>query len=188
MRDTMKRYSTPLFSDIFPDVNEFLTKLANCDIDVPIKYESKTLTYYLLVARHGNDPIASEDVNQFMYKIFGAMFQFAPTWEKRLDVQKKLRGMSENELMKGARTIRNHAYNPSTEPTTAYDEVLPTTDDQSSAIYKRSKLEAYSTLLELLDMDVTEEYLYHFDKMFYKVVAPAFPVLFPQEEGEEEDE
>ena len=182
-----KIYDTPIFTDVFPTESDFMTAISESKINVLVSEEGKRLTYYLLYAKHGNDPISSSDVNQWRYKLFTAMFQYGPTWEKRMDIQKNLRAMSEEDLMRGSKTIRNHAYNPSTDPGTAYEDELPYMDDQSTAQYKRSKLEAYSMLMGILDEDVTGDYLRIFDKLFYRVVGPTYPVLFP-EVGDDEEE
>jgi hypothetical protein len=183
-----KIYDTPIFNDVFQSESDFITDLRNSKINVPMTDESVTLTFYLLYARHGNDPIASADVNQFKYKVFAAMFQYGPTWEKRLKIQERVRGLSEEELLKGSKTVRNHAYNPSTEPNMAYTDTLPFIDDQTNAEYKRSIIEGYSNLMDLLETDVTDYYLSVFDKLFLKIVSPSYPIIYPEVEEEDEEE
>ena len=98
-----------------------------------------------MYAKYGNNPITNFDENQWKYKVFGVIFQYGPTWEKKLDIQATLRGLTEAQIKTGmARAIsntgtvgntgsntynnltsadtgsdiHNHAYNPSTDPTT----------------------------------------------------------------------
>ena len=55
--------------------------------------------YYLLYARYGNTPIANYDQTQWKYKMFSIIFQYGPTWEKRLSIQDTLRGLQISDLV-----------------------------------------------------------------------------------------
>ena len=55
--------------------------------------------YYLLYARYGNTPIANYDQTQWKYKMFSIIFQYGPTWEKRLGIQTTLRGLQVSDLV-----------------------------------------------------------------------------------------
>jgi hypothetical protein len=78
--------------------------------------------------------------------MFSVIFQYGPTWEKKLDIQEKLRDLTEAEILAGAKAIYNHAFNPETTPSTASLEELNYINDQNITNYKKSKLEAYSIL------------------------------------------
>lgn len=111
---------------------------------------------------------------------------YGPTWEKRLDVQEKVRALSEDELREGGKSIYNTALNPSTEPSTSSLEELQTINTQNTANRKRSKLDAYSTLVALLETDVTAYFLDRFRELFLKVVAPELPLWYETEsEGDD---
>ena len=84
----------------------------------------------------------------------------------------KLRNLSEDDIIKGSKAIYNHAYNPGTEPTTATLEELEAINEQNTTNYKRSKLDAYGTLIDLLETDVTSAFLDKFKRLFITVVEP----------------
>ena len=175
----------PSFADTYPSVEEFI-KDYTMDVALPqtITTENATTLYYLLYAYYGNSIIASSDLNRFRYNLFSLIWQYGPTWEKRLEIQKKLRELSDEEIFTGAKQIANHAYNPSTTPTTASLSELEFIDQQNTMAWKRSKLEGYSQLMALLDTDVTAEFLARFRKLFIVILEPQKPLFY----GEEEDE
>ena len=144
--------------------------------DVNIK-----LIWNLLYSRFANSPIANKDEDQFKNKVFATIFQYAPTWQKELDIQKKLRGMNldSGDLFLGTKMIYNHAYNPSTEPSTASLEELTKIDDQNTTHYKKGVLEGLNYLDDLLKNDVTEAFMNRFKKLFKQFVTPDY---FEEEE------
>lgn len=167
-------YSTKTFSEIFESADDFLNGFHEIsEISGSVTDASVKLTYFLLYAKHGNDPISNASPDQFKAKVFATVFQYGPTWEKRLEIQRKLRGLTDDQLLLGGHSVSNHAYNPATEPSTASAEALNYIDDQTTRNYKKSQMEAYSQLIELLEADVTEEYLDRFAKLFRLVIAPA---------------
>jgi len=179
-------YSTKLFSEIYEDATEFVNDYNNIGIQPIISNQSATTLFYLLYGRYGNNPIANWDETQFKYKLFSLVFMYGPTWEKRLDIQSKLRGLSDDEILVGSKAIYNHAYNPSVSPSTSTLEEINYINDQNTTNYKRSKLDAYTILLELLETDVTEEFLGKFKICFKQFVRPEKPLLFITPEEEED--
>lgn len=186
MRSSYGNFRQRKFTDIFPDVTTFENEYTANGIPQTITSESIKTVYYLLYANFGNSTIANSDENQFKYKLFSLIFMYGPTWEKKLEVQQTLRGLSEEEIMSGARQIVNHAFNPSTPPSTGATEELSTVDDQNVMKYKKSKLDAYSLLWSMLVTDVTREFIRKFEKLFLIVVQPELPLWYVSEEGEEE--
>lgn len=180
--DSKPIYNTMTFSDVWEEVSSFISDYNNNGIETTISESSITTLYYLLYARYGNNPIANADVNQFKYKVFSVIFQSGPSWEKRLDVQKKIRNLSEDELLSGSKQVYNHAYNPSTDPSTDATEELNFIDNQNVTKAKRGKLEAYSFLLDLIKTDVTEEFINKFKHLFKIFVQNEHPLLFATEE------
>ena len=169
-------HRTRKFTDIYESVEDFKTdfeegpfKADGVDID---------LVFYLLYARYGNSHISYSDENQFKFALFGKIFQYGPTWAKKLDVQEKLRALSENDLIVGGKAIYNHSFNPSTAPSTSTLEELTTINDQNTTNYKKSKMEAYATLLSLLETDVTEQFINKFKSLFIVVTAGPAPLLY----------
>lgn len=184
--EMLPEYSTETFTDIWQSFIGFKNEYNASPFKGVITADSIELTFYLLYARYGNSPIANRDVNQFKYKIFSAMFQFGPTWEKRLDVQAKLRALDETELLTGNKAVYNHAYNPSVAPGTSAMQELPYINDQNTSNFKRSKLDAYTLLLDLLETDVTEEYISKFKHCFKQFVRNEKPLLFVTDTEEED--
>ena len=69
MATTMKQmYETKLFCEIYESVNDFVYDYNNIGIPKIITVDNCSLLYYLMFARHGNDPIANYDENQFKMK------------------------------------------------------------------------------------------------------------------------
>lgn len=176
--------ATKTFVDIYEEVTDFTT-----DYNTITVFQSNELTnndlnriYYMLYARYGNSPITNFDENQFKYKLFLTIWQYAPAWLKRVDIQGKLRAISDDDLLKGAKVIYNHAFNPSTEPSTQTLNELTYINDQNTTNYKRSKMDAYTQLWSILVSDVTEEFLSKFKPLFKKFVSP-FTELY-EDEGE----
>lgn len=182
----LPQYSTKLFTEIYDNANAFYADYTTNGITPVISEANAKLLFYLLYGRYGNNPIANWDETQFKYKLFSIVFMYGPTWEKRLDIQSKLRNLSDDELMKGSKAIHNSAYNPETAPTTQTLEELTYINNQNTTNYKRSKLDAYTMLLELLETDVTEEFLGKFKVCFKQFVAPERPLLYETEIDEED--
>ena len=93
------QYDTKLMTEVWSQASEFLTDYQNAGIPTTISVQNATTLYYLLYARYGNTPIANYDENQWKYKMFSIIFQYGPTWEKRLDVQNTLRGLQISDLV-----------------------------------------------------------------------------------------
>ena len=132
----------------------------------PLKANSVKTLFFLLYAKYGNNPIANSDVNQFKYKVWATIYAYGPMWEKKVEIQDTIRALPEADLLVGSKQIYNHAFNPSTTPSTETLEELPFINDQNTALHKKSKMEAYSLLWELLHANATEEFLRQFKKLF----------------------
>lgn len=178
----LPQYSTELFTDIWEAVEDFMEDYQNVGIPTSISTASAQTLYYLLYAKYGNNPIANRDINQFKYKVFATIYEYGPTWEKRLAIQKKLRELSDDDLVKGSKAIYNSALNPSTAPSTATLEELEYINSQNTTNYKKSKMEAYAQLWDLLDTDVTTEFINRFRVCFKQFVAPERPLVYVTED------
>lgn len=183
------QYSTVLFTDVWDDVDTFKADLAESPFAGCVSTsepDNVSLVFYLLYARYGNNPIANFDTNQWKFKIFSVLFQYGPTWEKRLDIQDKLRNLSEDDIIKGSKSIFNHAFNPSTAPSTSSLDELSYINDQSTSNYKKSKMDAYMQLWELLDNDVTEDFIKKFRPCFKTFVSSERPLLYATDIDDDE--
>lgn len=99
MSNMIPRYDTKLFTEIWDEADEFIYDYKHAGIPTTISDSNATTLYYLLYARYGNNPIANYDVNQFKYKVLSIIYQYGPTWEKRLSVQNTLRGLQLSDLV-----------------------------------------------------------------------------------------
>lgn len=174
-------YRQVKFTDVYPDATTFVNDYTTSAIPTTISNDTATTLYYLLYSRYGNSVIASSDTNRFKYDLFATIFSYAPTWEKRLDVQEKLRDLSDEELITGQATINNHSYNPSTAPSTGTLDELTTINEQVTQKGKRDKLTAYTELLRALWTDVTEQFLDKFQKLFLIILQPEIPLWYATE-------
>lgn len=175
-------YRTRKFTDIFPNVESFLNLYNDSGIPTTISSQNATTLYYLLYSKYGNSSIANSDENQFNYKLLSIIYMYGPSWEKRLEVQSQIRNLTEEDLITGAKNIANHAYNPSTEPSTSSLEELTAINEQHTSQFKKSKLDAYNLLWNLIATDVTEEFLSKFKYLFLVVVEPQDPLYYITEE------
>ena len=142
-------YDTEIFTNIYNDVNTFITDYTTCGIPTTISQTNATTLFYLLYGKFGNSPIANLDVTQFKYKLFSIIWQYGPTWEKRLKIQEDLRndainwsegestssstsasGSNSNTVTYGKKNITNHAYNPETAPGTGTNTELAYINEQ----------------------------------------------------------
>lgn len=177
-------YRTRKFTDIFEDVSAFISEYSASGIPTTISTESATTLYYLLYARYGNSHIANNDETQFRYKLWSIIYQYGPTWEKKLEIQKTIRGMSESDLRMASKSINNLSMNPSSAPSTSSLEELDTINQQSTDSYSVGKIDAYGKLWDLLVADVTEQFLTKFRKLFLIVVEPQLPLWYTTEVSE----
>lgn len=183
----MPEYATKTFQQVYNSYVEFkadydsLITLVSGGVQ-PLTEANVRATYYLLFARYGNNPIVNFDVTQFKMKLMAVIATYGPTWERKKGIQKSLRELTEEELMKGAKQIYNHAFNPSTEPSTQELEELTHINDQNVSNNQKAKMEAYSILWANLHVDATDEYINKFKNCFSRFVADQCPILFVVED------
>ena len=219
-------YDTNLFCEIWDSSDSFLADYNNTgttftnQVPTTISQENALMTYLLLFSRYGNNPIANYDVNQFKNKIFTIIWQYGPAWEKRLSMQEDIRNLTLQEITQGTKTdwssegsqsqnnsgtdttINNHAFNPSTAPTTQTTNELDYIDQQQVAkgsktstisgtdsqttgqVVTKSKMDAYAQLWDLVATDVTNDYIAKFKNCFKQFVAPERRMIYVTEDEE----
>lgn len=191
-------YRERKFSQIWETVDAFTADWNESQIPKLISDETAKTLYYLLYARYGNSTIASSDETQFKYKVFSTIFMYGPTWEKRLEIQQSVRDLDLDSLMDGGKAVYNQALNPGQavaggqgaaqgEGTNTLDE-LTYINQQNTARYKKSKVEAYTILTNLLETDVTEEFIGRFKKLFLTVVQPEVPLWYVTDVNNDEED
>lgn len=188
MMDLIPNYNTKLFKEVWESPTDFSTDVNASGIPVLFNSQTKAATlttlYWLLYARHGNDPIANLDINQWKYRVYSIIFQYGPTWEKRLDLQKKVRELTLDDLKKGSKAIYNKALNPSSDPSTDTLEEIEFINEQNTTNYKRADVEAYALQWDAMKVDITETFLRQFDKLFKTFVSHEHPTIYVEEENE----
>lgn len=178
----LPQWDTQLFRQVWPSFDSFYTDYRISPFVVKELDGKESLVYSLLFANYGNTPIANMDVDQFKARVFSTVFQFGPTWQKKLEIQQTLRDMTEDELRTGGRNISNFALNPNTTPSESSLDELTFVSQQTSRNHKRGKAEAYANLLTLLDEDITEQFLERFRPLFRRIVSPMTSAIYPNEE------
>lgn len=188
---------TRSFADIFPDFETFQTAWSATTFSQQAVALSQTipeggnngpqnlkLIYELLLARYANSTIASSDENRFVLQCMATIFQYAPAWIKRLEIQHTLHEMdlSSDEFLRGSAMISNISLNPSEDPGTDTMSALSTINQQNTNIQKRDKFKALAILEELLKTDITAAFIDRFRVLFRTIVAPQRPLFYTTEE------
>lgn len=182
-------YLTKTFGDIWQSDEQFLEDWRALPVFNGIMADednSIKKIFFLLYARYGNSHIVNNDETQFKLRLWSTIFQYAPSWEKKLEYQAKIRGLTDDDILIGATNVYNHAYNPNQAPSTQYLEEVPYINDQNVTKYKKSKLEAYFQASQYLEQDFTKDFLDKFKNLFIKIVEPAEPLIYENDiyEGE----
>ena len=132
-----------------------------------------TLIWLLLIGRFADSTIKPFNTyGAFQVRFMSRVWQHAPAWKKKLDIQNKLRSMSleSGELFEGSKAIYNSALNPSTPLPTDGSEELDFINNQNVTKHKKSKIEGLALLNDLLENDVTEQFLRRFDDFFKTII------------------
>ena len=181
-------YRTRTLTEIWKDVTSF-----KADWEYSPFYKSDLLPdggaetiYYLLYSKYANSHIANSDENQWKYRLMSRIWQYAPTWFKKLEIQDKLRALTETDILEGTRIINDRAYNPSTIPEgpNVVNGEIESINQQIRTKRKLSKIDAYSKLWSLLKPDVTSEFLDRFKDMFIVIAEPSGPLWYVSDDEE----
>ena len=178
-------YRTRTMAQIWPTFEEFYQGYINTGLpnDSFITSENLNLVYAMLYADYGNHAISSSDENRFKVKLYTLIFIHWPTAAKKMDIQKKLRDLTEEDMRLGSKMIYNHANNPSTEPSTATLMELTQIDNQNTNTLKKSKMDAYSEIYNILDSDILTDFMERFKDLFANI-SPSMPLWYVTHEGE----
>lgn len=174
MNSYFQEFYNSKFADVYGSFAAFEADYNDLGFPKVLTNENLRVLYGLLVAKYANSTIANSDLNQFRFSVFSIIWQYGGTWEKRVEIQKKLRELSlddGSDIYAGSRAIYNSAANPSTTPSTAALEELPFINAQNTTNYKKSKLEGLATLNSLLETNVTDEFINRFQQLFIKIAV-----------------
>lgn len=177
------------FDEVFPSASDFAAEYGSSGLPNMLKdAASLTTIFYLLYGKYAGAYVAYDNINQFKVQLFSLIFQHGPTWEKNLDIQKKLRALTDEQISQGGKAIYNNAQNPAVAPSTDTLEELPYINSQSTTNYKKNPVEGYAHLAALLQDNYTERFLARFAPLFISIVAPARPLLFGVPESFDKEE
>lgn len=146
------------------------------------------LFYTLIYGRHGNATIVSPDsyLEAWEARFCSIVWQFGPYWLKQTQVQEAIRSLTEDDLIRGGLVVSTNALNPAEEPSETFEGLempkVGTINQQATSQSRRSKMDAYAALSQLLRTDITEGFLRRFDALFRNIYANDCDC------GEEEDE
>lgn len=181
-------YYTRSFTDIWPNLAAFQADYAAAALDLSDFGQSTdkqvSQLFYLLYAKYGNSHIRSNDEEQFKYKLWAIVFSYGPAWLKRLEIQEKVRALTENDLSDGGKAIYNTALNPDVAPSTQSLEELQYISNQNTTNYKRNKADSLNVQWGLLKTDVTTEFINRFANLFTQWAGGYPPLMFPAKEEE----
>lgn len=187
----MNRNNT--FADVFGSPDEFYSYIAgeNAIPDLALNKiltkEKSSILFFLLYSKYGNSTFASSDQNRSIIRMLTMIWQYAPNWLKELDVQEKLRNLTESEITEGSENLHNAAYNPSSiGQGTDVDRYLGHTNAQNVTKHTRAKLEGYAVLDSLLKEDVTETFLNRFKVLFLTIAEAELPLWYCTDEETEQ--
>ena len=197
-------YDNMTFSEIYPSFDIFLNGLSDSlgekvilgfndikdityfdddETQPVVTIPSLKFVYYALLGKFASQSILSDNVNQFTIQLYTIIRKYGPTWERKSSIQKKLRSLEEKDILKGSRTIRNHATNPDSQPSTDSLQELDFIESQSSDNYERSMIEGYMALWDVLDDDIDTAFLDHFRVLFNPFARPTKTIYFGTKEG-----
>lgn len=179
-------YNTLLFTDVWDEATKFVKDYRASGIPTTISDANAMTLYYLLYARYGNTPISAMDEYQWKTRVFSIIFQYGPTWEKKLEIQQKVRALTINDLKKGATTIYNKALNPASAPSDQTLDEINYINEQNVSKIQKNDSQAYAEWMSLLEEDVTGYFLRKFDGCFKKIVRPEKTLEYVTEEDYEE--
>lgn len=169
------------FGELYNTPEDFYVEYTTIGIPTTISETNCKTLFALLYANFAESHFANDNIVQSKLKIFKTIWQYGPTWEKKLEIQASLRALDLADLQEGAKQIVNHANNPNTAPSTTALEELEYIDEQHATNYKRNKVDAYGSLWNMLATDVTEEFINKFRKIFVFVTNESDFYLFEEE-------
>lgn len=185
MATMIPKYNNLLFKQLFESNEDFVIYVKSDFAKDCLTEDNLKLLYGLLYARYGNNPIANRDINQAKAIFSSVIYRFGPAWQKKVEVQEKLRGLSDDEICKGGKAVYNKALNPSDDPTASGLDEIDTINEQSTQKLSRSKIEGYGLLLSLLKTDVTSDFIERFSECFKRFVVADCNIVYDDDEEEE---
>ena len=190
-RTLFQSFNNLTFSQLWETAEDFINSYNITGLpkeEYQLNDETLRLVWTLLIGRFADSTIKPYNTfGAFKIRFMSRVWQHAPTWKKKLEIQNKLRELSlddGSQIYEGSKAIFNSAMNPGTAPSTGDTEELNFINNQNVTKYKKSKLEGLSLLNDLLKNDVTEQFLKKFDDFFKTIIYTGNELLYANYEGE----
>ena len=166
----MKREEAKMkLTDVYANANALKSDMEVYSSFIPTDF-SYDILYNLLVSKYGARSISSNDEQTFRNRLCGITFQYAPSWWRQLEIQRDLRNLTSDELVRGALQVSSLALNPADIPAGSEEgldtPIIKTINQQTTSQYRKSKLDAYNGLVMLLKQDVTNDFLNRYKNLF----------------------
>lgn len=174
-------FDTATFSEIWPNIETWMTDYNRFKESIQlisIKNERTIQTvYYLLSSEYAfSHHIGSRD--QFRLMMFARVLEYAPYYERELEIQTDLMQMNIESLQQGSKAIYNQALNPGSVPSSQALDELQYINQQNVTNYKKSRPEAYAILLSLMNKNLSKDFVEKFRNLFIKVCYPNYPLYY----------
>jgi hypothetical protein len=176
MKTYFQHFDNITFSEMWSTAQDFLAAYNETGLpkEPYVDDETISLVYLLLLGKFADSTIKPYNTfGAFTIRFMSKVWQYAPAWKKQLDIQSKLRELSledGSELFLGGSAIYNTALNPGTQPSTADTGELEFINSQNTTKYKKSKIEGFAILSDLLKNDVTDAFLNKFNEFFRTII------------------
>lgn len=168
---------TQTFSDTYSSFEEFVADYDTFSALTVIPFEKKDEfllhIYLLLMGEYSSNNLSNMSVDQFKIRFWTRVNQYGPQYERELKMQKELVQMKEADLMASSSVIYNSAINPATTVSDPSSELIEEINTQNTTFHKRSKLDAYAYLRDLLDdgINLTKDFVAKFKDLFTVVLV-----------------
>ena len=98
------------FNQIFPDSNSFTAGLPQEYLEYMQDLNGNNIVpmgilYLLLKGKYGLSRIAGSSEDSFKNRLYALIFQYGPTWARNMQIQDKLRKLTDAQLLTGSKQV-----------------------------------------------------------------------------------
>lgn len=162
--------NTFLLKELFENYNDFKEKRDEYIIaEVDSTNEQQLCIYNLLILNFGNSSVAYDTPNAFYRHFFIEYWNCCDEFTKRIDMIKKLRDLTVDELVNEMETISNVANNDNSPVENPLQEIIPYITTQSSTSSKGNRALAYHRAITLYRDNEVNNFLNKFKKFFLTI-------------------
>lgn len=180
---------TMSLDDIYSDYETFINDFNTFKDLQQISFKNAEFLkhiYLILLGEYASSSISNMSVDQFKIRFWTRVNQYGPQYERELEIQKDLIGLTEKDLEESSSVIYNSAINPASTVEDPSSTLIKELNTQNTTFHKRSKLDAYAYLKSLLDKNLSSEFVSKFKGLFTYIYAG--PQLYYKTYISEEDD